>query len=51
MEFLTQNKVTTVIELGPGKVLSGMAKRDMSAEKIINLDTLADIESFAAVTV
>jgi [acyl-carrier-protein] S-malonyltransferase len=51
MEFLTQNKVTTVIEIGPGKVLSGMAKRDMSAEKIINLDTLADIESFAIVTV
>lgn len=51
MEFLTQNEVTTIIEIGPGKVLSGMAKRDMPTEKIINLDTLSDIESFAAITV
>ena len=51
MEFLSNNNVTTVIEIGPGKVLSGMAKREMSAEKIINLDTLSDIETFSAVTV
>ncbi len=50
MEFLTQNNVTTVIEIGPGKVLSGLARRDMQTEKITSLDTLADIESFAAVT-
>jgi len=51
MELLVNNHVTTVIEIGPGKVLSGMARRDMRPEKIINLDTLADIESFAAVAV
>ena len=51
MEFLANNNVTTVIEIGPGKVLSGMAKREMRPEKIINLDTLSDIENFAAVTV
>lgn len=51
MEFLSKNNVTTVIEIGPGKVLSGMAKRDMAVEKIINLDTLSDIETLAAVTV
>jgi [acyl-carrier-protein] S-malonyltransferase len=39
MEFLSKNNVTTVIEIGPGKVLSGLAKRDMQAEKIVNLDT------------
>ncbi|HEX2897311.1 MAG TPA: ACP S-malonyltransferase [candidate division Zixibacteria bacterium] len=50
MEFLSKNSVTTVIEIGPGKVLSGMAKRDMQAEKIVNLDTLADVEAFSAVT-
>lgn len=51
MEFLSGNDVTTVIEIGPGKVLSGMAKREMQTGKIINLDTLADIETFSAVTV
>lgn len=50
MEFLSKNNATTVIEIGPGKVLSGMAKRDIQAEKIVNLDTLADVESFSAVT-
>jgi [acyl-carrier-protein] S-malonyltransferase len=50
MELLSKSGVTTVIEIGPGKVLSGLAKRDMPNVKIINLDTLADIESFAAVT-
>jgi [acyl-carrier-protein] S-malonyltransferase len=50
MDFLSKNNVTTVIEIGPGKVLSGMAKREMHADRIINLDTLADIESLSAVT-
>ncbi|MGH8016116.1 MAG: ACP S-malonyltransferase [Candidatus Zixiibacteriota bacterium] len=51
MDFLSKNSVNTVIEIGPGKVLGGMAKRDMATEKIINLDTLADIEAFASVAV
>lgn len=46
MSYLMENDVTTVIEIGPGKVLSGLAKRDMKAEKIINLDTLDDIKNF-----
>lgn len=50
MAFLAKNSVTTVFEIGPGKVLSGMAKRDMQAEKIVNLDTLVDVEAFSAVT-
>ncbi|KAA3632592.1 MAG: [acyl-carrier-protein] S-malonyltransferase, partial [Calditrichaeota bacterium] len=44
MTFLLDNDVTTVYEIGPGKVLSGLAKREMKPEKIINLDTLDDIE-------
>ncbi len=51
MEFLIKNNVTAVIEIGPGKVLSGLAKRDMQPEKIISLDALSDIESWAAVAV
>lgn len=51
MEYLNTQQVTTVIEIGPGKVLSGMARRDMQTEKIVNLDTLADIEAFTSVAV
>ena len=51
MSYLMSNDCTNVIEIGPGKVLAGMAKRDMSAQKITNLETLKDIESLAAVSV
>lgn len=51
MNYLKDSGVTTILEIGPGKVLSGMAKRDMQPEKIINLDTLADIEAFVSVSV
>jgi [acyl-carrier-protein] S-malonyltransferase len=51
MKYLHENEVTVVVEIGPGKVLSGLAKRDMPLEKTINLDTLADVEAFSAVTV
>ena len=44
MTFLADNDVTTVYEIGPGKVLSGLARREMNADTIINLDTLEDIE-------
>lgn len=45
MNYLLENDVSTVIEIGPGKVLSGLAKRDMKPETIINLDTLEDINN------
>ncbi len=51
MAFLNRNDVRSVVEIGPGKVLSGMAKREMHVKKIVNFDTLADIETFSAVTV
>ena len=43
MSFLVENNVTNVYEIGPGKVLSGLAKREMQPESMINLDTLEDI--------
>ena len=43
MSFLVENSVSTVYEIGPGKVLSGLAKREMRPERMINLDTLEDI--------
>ena len=46
MEYIAQMGVQSVIEIGPGKVLSGLAKREMRPERLISLDTLEDIESF-----
>jgi len=51
MAYLSKNNATTIFEIGPGKVLTGLAKRDMQTEKIVNLDKLTDIEAFVAVTV
>jgi [acyl-carrier-protein] S-malonyltransferase len=48
MDYLVNNGVSSIIEIGPGKVLSGLAKRDMKPEKMLNLDTLTDIENFTA---
>lgn len=50
MQFLKDNGVTSTIEIGPGKVLTGLARRDMKPEKTTVLDRLTDIETFAAAT-
>lgn len=49
MQYLAQEGATRVIEVGPGKVLTGMAKREMQLEQALNLDTLADIKASASV--
>lgn len=49
MRYLAEQGVSQVIEIGPGKVLTGMAKREMKLESCINLDTLNDIRAFATV--
>ena len=51
MAYLKDSGVTRVIEIGPGKVLTGMAKREMDLEQMSNLDTLEDIRAFASVSV
>ncbi len=43
MAFLVENDVKTIYEIGPGKVLNGLAKREMRPDTMINLDTLDDI--------
>lgn len=50
MSYLAGQGVTRVIEIGPGKVLTGMAKREMQLEQTLNLDTLADVKSVMAVS-
>lgn len=50
MKWLKENGVDTVFEIGPGAVLSGLAKRDMRPTKSVNLDKLEDIREFTAVS-
>ncbi len=49
MQYFRQNEVDIMIEIGPGKVLSGLAKRELKDARILNIDTLEDIQSFVAV--
>ncbi len=49
MAYLKSQGVTHIIEIGPGKVLTGMAKREMTPEYVLNLDTMTDIRSLVSV--
>ena len=51
MTFLKNNDVDTIIEIGPGAVLTGLAKRDMKPARSVTLDTLEDIRNFVEVGV
>jgi len=46
MSFFDKNGIDTIIEVGPGKVLAGLAKREMAQATIINIDKLEDIDTF-----
>lgn len=50
MNFFVSSGVTDVVEIGPGKVLSGLARRDMKGVAVHNIDVLADAESLMAAT-
>jgi [acyl-carrier-protein] S-malonyltransferase len=47
MDYLNSAGVSRSIEVGPGKVLSGLAKRALAAPEILNLDTLENVRGFA----
>ncbi len=49
MAWLVENQVTRLIEIGPGKVLASLAKREMRPEQSVNLDTLDNIRTLTAV--
>jgi len=49
MEYLAREGVTRVIEVGAGKVLSGLMKRCAPDVQAMNIGTLADLEAFAKV--
>ncbi len=44
MEFMSNSGINTFIEVGPGKVLTGLAKRIVKGKKIININELNNLE-------
>jgi len=49
MEYLAEQGVTRVLEIGAGKVLSGLMKRCAPEVETMNVGTPADLEAFASV--
>ncbi len=45
VEFMKENGVDTFIEIGPKKVLTGLIKRISKGSKLINIQTLKDIQN------
>jgi len=48
MRFFSEYGIDNLIEVGPGKVLAGLAKRELKGAQISNLDTLENVEKFCA---
>jgi len=48
MAFFVSEGVTAAVEIGPGKVLTGLARRDMTGVTLFNLDKLADADQLMA---
>ncbi len=51
MRHFNDQGVDMLIEIGPGKVLTGMAKRELENARMVNIDTMQDIQNFDPVTV
>ena len=49
MSFLKEHGITEIIEIGPGRVLTGLAKREMRPENMVNLDKFEDINKLVPV--
>lgn len=49
MEHFAEQKIDKIIEIGPGKVLTGLAKRAVPGTELINIDKLEDIEKIKTV--
>lgn len=51
MQHMKAEKVDVVFEIGPGKVLAGLFKRELNEAQIYNIDTLEDIAKSEAIRV
>lgn len=49
MAFFMKAGVETALEIGPGKVLTGLAKREMPGVGLHNIDTAADVDEIISV--
>ncbi|MCP4704350.1 MAG: ACP S-malonyltransferase [candidate division Zixibacteria bacterium] len=51
MQYFKNQGIDRLIEIGPGKVLGGLAKREMRGTTIINIDKQEDIDKFVTAKV
>lgn len=49
LEYMAEKGVERFVEIGPGKVLSGLAKRTIKGAVIENIDTVEDLKKFMEV--
>ena len=48
LAFFKSEEVDTAIEIGPGRVLTGLAKRELPGVALYNIDTLSDLDKIEA---
>lgn len=49
MAFFKNEGIDTLIEIGPGRVLTGLAKREIAGINLVNIDRLSDREKVEAI--
>ena len=50
MEFMSEKKINTFLEIGPGKVLTSLSKRINRDSKNISIDSIESIENFKEIS-
>ena len=50
MEFMSEKKLNIFLEIGPGKVLTGLSKRNNIDSKNISIDSMESIENFKEIS-
>ena len=50
MEFMSEKKINTFLEIGPGKVLTSLSKRINRASNNISIDSMESIENFKEIS-